>query len=124
MYVLQVFKVRPTQTHYLHDYCDGQMFKEHPLFSSDAHALQLILYTDEVETANPLGSYRGQHKLSMHSCGTAIKCTTCACVNLLPFLCSPLLLHNWKYSSYVAFNTKMHTADCMCDNTNPTKIWL
>ena len=59
IYILQVFKVRLTQTQYLHDYCDGGVFKYHPLFSSDgrACALQLILYTDEVETANPLGSY-------------------------------------------------------------------
>lgn len=40
------------------------MYKEHPLFSCHNDALQLIIYTDEVEVVNPLGSYRGLHKLS------------------------------------------------------------
>ena len=60
---MQVFKERTNYTGYLHDFCDGQAYKEHPLFSVDNHTLQLIVYTDEVETANPLGSYRGHHKL-------------------------------------------------------------
>lgn len=49
----------------MYDCCDGQLAKEHPLFSVDKQALQLIVYTDEIETANPLGSYRGHHKLCM-----------------------------------------------------------
>ena len=61
---IQVFKERiNTKPDLLYDFCDGQLFKEHPLFSVDKHALQLVVYTDEVETVNPLGSYRGQHKL-------------------------------------------------------------
>lgn len=48
---------------YLHDFQDGQFFKEHPLFSTDHNALQLIGYFDEVEPSNPLGSYRRTHKL-------------------------------------------------------------
>ena len=38
------------------DYCDGQVFQQHPLFSRDPCALQIILYYDEVEVVNPLGS--------------------------------------------------------------------
>lgn len=62
----KVFKER-SQSHnnFIYDYCDGEFFKEHPLFSVNKHALQLIVYYDEVETANPLGSYRGQHKLGL-----------------------------------------------------------
>jgi hypothetical protein len=33
------------------------------LFSRDPTALQLMLYYDEVEIANPLGSKAGKHKL-------------------------------------------------------------
>lgn len=51
-------------TQYMYDFKDGEVYKNHPLFSCDDSALQLIIYTDEVETANPLGSYCGQHKLS------------------------------------------------------------
>lgn len=47
------------------DFCVGQIFKDHPLVGSDNQALQIILYWDDVEVANPLGSYRGVHKLSL-----------------------------------------------------------
>lgn len=44
-------------------FCDAQIFKNHPLFSQDPTALQLMLYYDEVEVTNPLGSKTGKHKL-------------------------------------------------------------
>ena len=50
----------------IEDFCDGEAFSEHPLFSSDPTALQLFLYYDEVEIANPLGSKTGKHKLGMY----------------------------------------------------------
>lgn len=40
----------------LQDMCDGDMFKKHPLFSTDEKAIQIIAYYDEVELCNPLGS--------------------------------------------------------------------
>lgn len=46
-----------------HDFCDGSYFKTHPLFSAKRHALQIQLYYDDFETANPLGSKRGIHKI-------------------------------------------------------------
>lgn len=45
------------------DFCDGSLFKSHPLFQCDPLALQLITYYDEVEVCNPLGSHRGVNKL-------------------------------------------------------------
>ena len=47
------------------DYCDGLLFKSHPLFSAHRNSLQLIIYYDEVEVCNPLGSRSGVHKLGM-----------------------------------------------------------
>ncbi|XP_040924480.2 uncharacterized protein LOC114846307 isoform X1 [Betta splendens] len=47
-------------------YCDikdGLYMKRHPLFSSKNLALQIQLFYDEFETANPLGSKKGVHKL-------------------------------------------------------------
>ena len=41
----------------LEDFCDGTLFKEHPLFSCDPYALQIIAYFDELEVCNPLGSH-------------------------------------------------------------------
>lgn len=47
----------------LGDFCDGSVFKFHPLFSSDPLALQIIAYYDEVEIVNPIGSYVKKQKL-------------------------------------------------------------
>lgn len=47
----------------LEEFCDGTLFKSHELFSQKPLALQLIIYYDDVEVCNPLGSYRGVHKL-------------------------------------------------------------
>ena len=52
----------------LGDYCDGSVFKEHPLFSISDFSnklitLQFILYYDDVEVTDPLSSSRGKHKL-------------------------------------------------------------
>ena len=47
----------------LGDFCDGTLFKTHPLFSTDPYALQIVAYYDEVETVNPIGSYVKKHKL-------------------------------------------------------------
>lgn len=47
----------------LGDFCDGTLFKSHPMFSSDPHALQVVAYYDEIEVVNPIGSYVKKHKL-------------------------------------------------------------
>jgi len=38
------------------DFCDGDLFKNHPLFSVDKTALQIVAYYDLIEVVNPLGS--------------------------------------------------------------------
>lgn len=45
------------------DYCDGEVFQQHPLFSRDLCALQIQLYYDDVEVVNPLGSKTTKHKV-------------------------------------------------------------
>ena len=59
------FKGHQRQDELLSDYCDGLMFKSHPLFSShfDYPSLEIILYYDGVEVCNPLGSRAKKHKL-------------------------------------------------------------
>lgn len=47
------------------DFCDGDLYKSHPLFLEDPCALQIQLYYDEVEVCNPIGSRRGVHKLGL-----------------------------------------------------------
>ena len=45
---------------YLHH---GSIFKDHPVFSTYANALQIIAYYDELEVTNPIGLYVNTHKL-------------------------------------------------------------
>lgn len=45
------------------DINDGSYFRNHTLFAHQEHALQIQLYYDDFETANPLGSKKGIHKL-------------------------------------------------------------
>lgn len=49
----------------MRDFCDGQFFTNHVVFSKYPTALQFIIYYDEVEVANPLGAKAGKHKLGM-----------------------------------------------------------
>lgn len=35
--------------------CDGTYLKQHPLFSTDNNALQLVIYYDDFGAVNPLG---------------------------------------------------------------------
>ena len=51
----------------LGDYCDGSDFKCHPLYSSESRALQVLVYFDEVEVCNPLGTKVKIHKLGVTS---------------------------------------------------------
>ena len=49
---------------YLADFCDGQLIQSLPLFTEE-NLLQIVMYYDDVETCNPLGSYHGKHKLGL-----------------------------------------------------------
>ncbi|CAB3985398.1 Hypothetical predicted protein [Paramuricea clavata] len=50
----------------LYDICDGQCFKNNPIFQEHPNALQIVLYHDEVEICNPLGSHVGKHKIDLY----------------------------------------------------------
>ena len=49
----------------MEDFCDGALYENHPIFSTDPLALQIIAYYDEVELCNPLGTHIKRHKLGM-----------------------------------------------------------
>ena len=68
MSILWVTKSHVRNDGLLGDYCDASMYKRHPLFSNcddGALYLQFIMYCDDVELTNPLGSSRGKHKLGI-----------------------------------------------------------
>ena len=50
---------------FLNDFCDGERFRNHPLFSQDHKALQIIAFYDELEVCNPLGSHVKKHKVGI-----------------------------------------------------------
>lgn len=50
----------------LEDFCDGSFVKNHALFQANPHALQIIIYYDDIEVGNPLGSKSGNHKLGKY----------------------------------------------------------
>ena len=60
--VNEITEPRPS-SRLLHDFCDGVILGTHPFFSNDKQALQIVAYYDEIEVANPLGSYISKHKL-------------------------------------------------------------
>ncbi|KAF7206913.1 putative LOC107373498-like protein, partial [Nothobranchius furzeri] len=47
----------------LRDISDGSFFKTHPLFSTEKHTVQIQMFYDDFEVANPLGSKRSIHKM-------------------------------------------------------------
>ena len=47
------------------DLCNGELFKEHSIFSTNPNALQIVAYFDEVELANPLGSKTKKNKIGI-----------------------------------------------------------
>ena len=50
-------------TIYLGNFCDGEQCCTHELFSVNKEALQILLYNDDIEICNPLGSRATVHKM-------------------------------------------------------------
>ena len=61
--ILQVFRSHARSDGLLADFCDGSIFKDHQLFQAHRDALQFLVYFDELEVCNPLGSHANMHKL-------------------------------------------------------------
>lgn len=62
---IDTFPRRMRKDSRLSDFCDGELFRAHPLFSTDFSALQIIAYFDELEVCNPLGTHIKRHKLGI-----------------------------------------------------------
>jgi hypothetical protein len=62
---LETFRPRIHNDDIIEDFCDGSTFRNHPLFSQDPEALQIIGYYDELEVCNPLGSHIKKHKVGI-----------------------------------------------------------
>jgi hypothetical protein len=64
---LEGFPSRIRNDGIIEDFCDGATFKNHPLFSQDPKALQIIGYYDELEVCHPLGLILRSTKLVLFS---------------------------------------------------------
>lgn len=60
------------------DFCDGELYGSHQLYKTDENALQLILYFDEIEPFNNLGSASGKYKLG--TCTPVLYIIMCMCI--------------------------------------------
>lgn len=65
--MLQVEGGHQSESDLLEDYCDGQVFQAHPLFSVHTSALQVLFYYDDLEVCNPLGSKAKIHKIGKYT---------------------------------------------------------
>ena len=75
LYILQVLLGHKRSDGLIGDYCDGDVCNKdsavaHPLFSTNPKALQILLFYDDLEVVNPLGSYTKKHKI-----GKSLQCT-------------------------------------------------
>ena len=50
----------------LYDICDGRCCKMNKILQDHPNALLIILYHDEVEVCNPLGSHTSKHKVDLY----------------------------------------------------------
>ena len=50
---------------YMHDISDEGFVQNSEIFNAHPHALQILLYTDDIEIVNTIGSHTSKHKLSM-----------------------------------------------------------
>ena len=50
----------------LYDICDGECLKGNPIFQQNTNALQIVIYHDEIDVCNPLGSHVGKHKIDLY----------------------------------------------------------
>ena len=53
------------KTSVMEDFCDGRLCKSQSLFGIDPSSIQLLVYCDDVEVTNPIGSSATVHKLGM-----------------------------------------------------------
>lgn len=51
---------------FLFDICDSERIKNNSIFIEHPNGLQIILYHDEIEVCNPLGTHVGKHKIDLY----------------------------------------------------------
>ena len=115
----------------MRDYCDSPAFLDQPLFKDDSTALQIQLFYDDVEMANPLGANTKVHKLGMLPKRAVFsfkmyKSATIYRTGYLHFdntMCRTLLLQPWQLASKVSGKPQQHPIACSCPGPWHSKVW-
>ena len=86
------------------DYCDGELFKSHGLFAEHPHAFQILLYYDDLEVCNVVGSKAKIHKLS--TCSTKVDSLIFKyCIGLFYFTLGNI---------HPKYRSSLHTIQLLC----------
>ena len=56
----------------MNDFCDSPAYKSHPIFIASNKNLELILYYDDFEVCDALGSYKTKHKIGELNCSACM----------------------------------------------------
>ena len=89
----------------LKDYCDGSVCKSHPLFTVHRNGLQIMLYYDDIELCNPLGSRRTEHKVGMFILANSSRLKSCCVL----FVFRIVLLQSWQFASKVKIEAEEYS---------------
>ena len=114
---IQIVRGHTRSDDILEDFCDSPKVKCHPLFSRQKCALQIILYFDELELCNPLGSFRKKHKLGV------VYSKTISLYIIDSFHHRLLLLHTRKHQSNVLFLTYKYICAVPCGESSTKSLW-
>jgi len=90
---------------HLASFRDGNLYKNHPVFSHVEYGLEIILYSDEFEIVNPLGPHKKKHKLmafyftlgNLHQ-----RCRSQMCAMFLVLLCKSSSVQKHGFSAIAA----------------------
>ena len=64
--IIKVMEGHHRNDNLIEDFCDAQAYKAHHLFSNDPTSLQIMLYYDDLEICNPIGSHSTKHKIGKY----------------------------------------------------------
>jgi hypothetical protein len=72
----QILNPPPGVDGQLMSFRDGNLYKNHPVFSSKKLVIEILIYSDEFEVVNPLGPHKKKHKMMAFylSIGNLLSC--------------------------------------------------
>lgn len=109
------------ETNVLADFCDGTYYKNHGLFSVHRNALQIMMYYDDVEVCNPLGSHTKVHKPGKYLCSCRYSYVH---VFTVPVFHRLILFSSWELPSQVSLQTQGCSTCCYMQTSLYQTVFL